>query len=155
MDGGEHGNRGDDGDAIARETILEVAAEQGRGGRGGGEERSDRRLNGGSHGGEIHRDGDGDIDAVPRLRSVGKGQVNDQKGYVGDGHVEAEVREVAAARGERDGPLRGGESTLRPPFGTAGDHLPGRSGRCVALVALAERSRFAIDRGELARVRLV
>jgi hypothetical protein len=64
MDGGEHGNRGDDGDAIAREAILEVAAEQGRGGRGGGEDRSDRRLNGRRHGGEIHRDGDGDIDAV-------------------------------------------------------------------------------------------
>ena len=63
-DGGEHGNRGDDGDAIAREAILEVAAEQGRGGRGEGEDRSDRRLNGRSHGGEIHRDGDGDIDAV-------------------------------------------------------------------------------------------
>ena len=80
---------------------------------------------------------------------MGKGQVNDQKGHVGDGHVEAEAREAAAARGERDGPLHGGESTPRPPFGTAGDHLLGRSGRCVALVVLAERSRFAIDRGEL------
>jgi len=41
-DGSEHGNRGDDGDAIAQEAILEVVAEQGRGGRGGGEDRSDR-----------------------------------------------------------------------------------------------------------------
>ena len=40
-DGGEHGNRGDDGDAVAREAILEVAAKQGRGDRGGGEDRSD------------------------------------------------------------------------------------------------------------------
>jgi hypothetical protein len=61
---GEHGNRGEDGDAVAREATLEVAAEQGRGGRGEGEDRSDRRLNGGRHGGEIHRDGDGDIDVV-------------------------------------------------------------------------------------------
>ena len=78
-------------------------------------------------------------------------RVNDQNGHVGGGHhVEAEAREVAAARGQRDGPLRGGESTPWPPFGTARDHLLGRSGRCVALVALAERSRFAIVRGELA-----
>jgi hypothetical protein len=101
-DGGEHSNRGDDGDAIAREAILEVAAEQGRGGRGGGEDSSDRRLNGGRHrGGQSRRDGDGDIDVVRRLRSVGtatgKGQVNDPNGHVGDGHVEAEAREVAAA----------------------------------------------------------
>jgi hypothetical protein len=93
MDGGEHGNRGDDGDAIAREATLEVAAEQGRGGRGGGEDRSDRRLNGRRHGGEIHRDGDGDIDAVPRLRSVGtatgKDQANDKNGHVGGGTLEA------------------------------------------------------------------
>jgi hypothetical protein len=40
-DGGEHGNRGDDGDAVAREAILEVAAKHGRGDRGGGEDRSD------------------------------------------------------------------------------------------------------------------
>ena len=86
-DGGEHGNRGDDGDAVAREAILEVAAKQGRGGRGGGEDRSDQRLNGGSHNGKIHRDGDGDIDAVRRLRSVGKGQVNNQSGHIGGGHV--------------------------------------------------------------------
>ena len=39
---------------------------------------------------------------------MGKGQVNDdQNGHVGGWHVEAEAREVAAARGaERDGPLR-------------------------------------------------
>ncbi len=87
---------------------------------------------------------------------MGKGQVNDQDGHVGDGHVEAEAREVAAARGaERDGPLRGGKSTPRPPCRTAGDHLLERSGRCVAVVALVERSRLAVDRGELARVRLV
>ena len=120
-----------------------------------GEDRSDRRLNGRCHGGELHRDGDGDIDVGPRLRSVGRGQVNDQDGHARDGHVEAEAREVATARGERDGPLHGGESTLRPPFGTAGDHLLGKSGRCIALVALVEQSRVAIDRGELARVRLV
>ena len=50
---------------------------------------------------------------------MGKGQVNDdQNGHVGGWHVEAEAREVAAARGaERDGPLRGGESTPQTPFG--------------------------------------
>ena len=61
-----------------------------------GEDRSDRRLNGRRHGGEIHRDEEGDIDVGPHLRSVGKGQVNNQNGHVGDGHVEAEAREVAA-----------------------------------------------------------
>jgi hypothetical protein len=102
------------------------------------------------------------MDVVRRLRSVGtatgKGQVNDQDGHVGGGHVEAEAREVAAARGERDGPLRRAAietGTPRPPFGTVGDHLLGRNGPCVALMALAERSRLAIDRRELARVRLV
>jgi hypothetical protein len=107
-DGGEHGDRSDDGDTRAREAILEDAAEQGRGGRGGGEDSSDRRLNGRSHGGEIYRDGDGDIDIVRRLRSMGtakcKGQVNDQNGHVGGGHVEAEARETgrcAAARARR------------------------------------------------------
>ena len=100
-DGGEHGDRGDDGDIRAREAILEVAAEQGHGGRGGGEDSSDRRLNGRSRGGEIYRDGDGDIDIVRRLRSMStvncKGQVNDQNGHVGGGHVEVEAREHAAA----------------------------------------------------------
>ena len=51
--------------------------------------------------------------------------------------------------------MRGEDSTPRPPCRTAGDHLLERSGRCVAVVALVERSRLAVDRGELARVRLV
>ena len=63
-DGGEQGSRGDDGDAIAREAILEFDAEQGRGGRVGCEDCSDRRLNGRSQGSKIHRAGDSDIDAV-------------------------------------------------------------------------------------------
>ena len=67
-----------------------------------GEDRSDRRLIGRRHGGEIHRDGDGDIDVGPRLRSEGKGQVNNQNGRVGDGHVETEAREVAARREVRE-----------------------------------------------------
>jgi hypothetical protein len=72
-DGGEHGGGGggDDCDAVAREAILEVAAEPGRRGRDRGEDRINRRLNGRSRGGEIHCDGDGDIDVVRRLWSVG------------------------------------------------------------------------------------
>ena len=91
-DDGEHGNGGDDGDTRAQEAIFGVAAEgqrnanrlsgdgrrdgdgdadQGRGGHGGGEDCSGRRLNGRSHGGQSHRDGDDDINVVRRLRSVG------------------------------------------------------------------------------------
>ena len=91
-DGGEHGNRGNDGDARAQEAKVGVAAEgqrndsrlfgdgrragdhdadQSRGCRGGGEDRSGRRLNGHSHGsGQSHCKGGGDINVVQTAQDV-------------------------------------------------------------------------------------